>query len=210
MFNFFKTGVIIVALILFSGCVVERERRMVKPLEKMAAPFDNGSIFKPGFNDRPLFEERRARNVGDTLIMTVAAAPPAKKAETVEDRSAEDERRARRREQDEELSNIAADALVGNISMVVMDIMDNGYLYVVGGRQAIVGERDRYVRISGVVDPRDLDGGNNMVPSTLVSDVRIQVDDVRIYSDGTASRFSEGQSTFGHNFQSMGRQNQEQ
>ena len=59
MFNFFKTGVIIVALILFSGCVADRERRMVKPLEKMAAPYDNGSIFKPGFNERPLFEERR-------------------------------------------------------------------------------------------------------------------------------------------------------
>lgn len=204
MFNFFKTGVIIVALILFSGCMADRERRMVKPLEKMAAPFDNGSIFKPGFNDRPLFEERRARNVGDALIMTVAAAPPAKKAEKVEGRSAEDERRARRREHDEELSNIAADALVGNMSMVVMEIMDNGYLYVAGGKQAIVDEHDRYVRVTGVVDPRDL-GGGNMVSSTLVSDVRIQVDDVRIYSDGTASRFSEGQSTFGNNFQSMGR-----
>ena len=204
MFNLLKAFLMIVALMLFSGCVADRDRRMVKPLEKMASPFDNGSIFKPGFNDRPLYEERRARNVGDGLIMTVAAAPAAKKAEVVEGRSEEEERRARRKERDEELSNIAADALVGNISMIVMEIMDNGYLYVSGGKQATVDDEDKYVRVTGVVDPRDLSGGNT-VSSTMVSDVRIQVDDVRIYSDGTASSFSEGQSTFGNNFQSMGR-----
>lgn len=204
MFNLLKAVLIIVALMLFSGCVADRDRRMVKPLEKMASPFDNGSIFKPGFNDRPLYEERRARNVGDGLIMTVAAAPAAKKAEKTEGRTEEEERRARRKERDEELSNIAADALVGNISMIVMEIMDNGYLYVSGGKQATVDDEDKYVRVTGVVDPRDLSGGNT-VSSTMVSDVRIQVDDVRIYSDGTASSFSEGQSTFGNNFQSMGR-----
>lgn len=204
MFNLFKAVLMIVALMLFSGCVADRDRRMVKPLEKMASPFDNGSIFKPGFNDRPLYEERRARNVGDGLIMTVAAAPVAKKVEKTEERTEEEERRARRKERDEELSNIAADALVGNISMIVMEITDNGYLYVSGGKQATVDDEDKYVRVTGVVDPRDITGGNT-VSSTLVSDVRIQVDDVRIFSDGTASSFSEGQSTFGNNFQSMGR-----
>lgn len=203
MFNLIKAVLVVVALMLFSGCVADRDRRMVKPPEKMAAPFDNGSIFKPGFNERPLFEERRTRNVGDGLIMTVAAQP-AKKIEKKEGGSEEDERRARRKERDEELSNIAADALVGNISMIVMEIMDNGYLYVAGGKQATVDDEDKYVRVSGVVDPRNITGGNT-VSSALVTDVRIQVDDVRIYSDGTASSFSEGQSTFGNNFQSMGR-----
>jgi len=207
MFNSFKTVVIIVSLTLLSGCVAEqRERRLAKPLEKMASPYDNGTIFKAGFNERPLFEERRPRNVGDSLVMVVAdVTPPAKKAESKEAKPEEEETsRDRRRARDEELSNIAGDALVGNISMTVMEVMDNGYLLVAGGKQVKVDDEDKYVRITGVVDPRNITGGNT-VQATLVSDVRIQVDDVRIHSDGTASNFSEGQNTFGGNFQSMSR-----
>jgi flagellar L-ring protein precursor FlgH len=205
MFNLLKTVLIGVVLIVLSGCVADaRDKRVVNPMEKMSSPYDNGTIFKAGFNERPLFEERRPRNVGDGLIMTVAAVPPVKKPERKEGISEEDERREKRRERDEELSNIAADALVGNISMIVMEVLDNGFLLVAGGKQATVDEEDKFVRITGVVDPRNLTGGN-MIQSTQVGDVRIQVDEVRIYSDRTATNFSEGQSIFGNNFQSMGR-----
>jgi flagellar L-ring protein precursor FlgH len=193
----------ILAILLLSGCVSEqRERRLAKPQEKLMAPYDNGTIFKAGFNERPLFEERRPRNVGDSLIMTVAEIPPAKKAEKKGDDTEETER-DRRRERDEELSNIAADALVGDMRMTVIEVLDNGYLLVAGGKQVKVDEDDLFIRVTGVVDPRNISGGN-MVSSILVSDVRIQVDDVRIHSDGTAINFSEGQGTFGNNFQSLG------
>jgi len=204
MYNSLKLCMIILALVFFSGCMADRnDRRLVKPMERMQQPYDNGAIYQAGFNERPLYEEKRARNVGDSLTMTVAAIPPPKKPEKKEGEE-EDSRRDRRKERDEELSNIASDALVGNITMVVMEVLDNGHLFVSGGKQVTVYEEDKYVRITGVVDPNNITGGN-MVASTLVSDVQLQVDEVRIYSDRTATNFSEGQSTFGNNFQSMGR-----
>lgn len=205
MFNPYKAALIVVTLIMLSGCMADgRDKRLVNGMEKMVAPYDNGAIFKAGFNERPLFEERRPRNVGEAVIMTVAAVPQLKKPEKKEGISEAEERRERRKERDEELSNIAADVLVGNISMIVMEVMDNGFLLVAGGKQAIVDDEDKFVRITGVVDPRNLTGGN-MIESTQVEDVRIQVDEVRIHSDRTATNFSEGQSIFGNNFRSMGR-----
>ncbi len=203
MLNTFKICCCILVMILLSGCVSEqRERRLAKPQEKLMAPYDNGTIFKAGFNERPLFEERRPRNVGDGLIMTVAEIPPPKKAEKKSGEGEETDR-DRRRERDEELSNIAADALVGDMRMTVMEVLDNGYLLVAGGKQVKVDEDNLFIRVTGVVDPRNI-SGENMVSSILVSDVRIQVDDIRVHSDGTAINFSDGQGTFGNNFQSLG------
>ena len=203
MFNQIRIITFIAALAMLSGCVSEqRERRLAKPIERMAAPYDNGTIFKAGFNERPLFEERRPRNVGDGLIMTVAEIPPPKKPEKKNAEGEENSGRDRRRERDEELSNISADALVGDVRMTVMEVMDNGYLIVAGGKQVKVDDDDKFVRITGVVDPRNFTGGNT-ISSAQVSDVRIQVDDVRIHSDGTATNYSEGQGAFGNNFQSL-------
>ena len=203
MNNNIKFGVAVVTLLL-SACVSEQhERRLISPPEKTVSIYDNGTIFKAGFNERPLYEDRRPRNVGDGLIMTVAEIPQPKKPAVKEVKDGEEERN-RRKERDEELSYIAADALVGNVSMVVMEVMDNGYLYVAGGKQAKVDDDDKFVRISGIVDPRNITGGDT-VSSLLVSDVRIMVDEVRIHSDGTAIKFSEGQNIFGKNFQSMAR-----
>ena len=195
-----------------TACVADqRGKQMVRPMEKMVAPYDNGAIFKAGFNERPLFEERRARNVGDALVMTIAAAPELSKKPVAKDadgkKDAEKDaektdKRKTRRERDEELSHIAKDALVGNTPMVVMEVLDSGHLLVSGSKQVIVYGEDKNVRITGVVNPHNI-GGDNTVQSTLVSDVRILVDDVRIYSDRTATRFSDGQNIFGNNFQSL-------
>ena len=220
MRTIFKLSAFLVVLILLSGCVAAHDRRLVKQMEKMVAPYDNGSIFKVGFNERPLFEERRARNVGDGLIMNVpetlastkkAAEKDKNNKESDKDKvaskdensdSSKGDNRKRRSHQDEDLSNIASDALVGSIPMTVIQVLDNGNLFVAGGKQVIVDDQDKYVNITGVVDPAYITG-SNVIQSTLVSDVRIQVDELRIHSDGTATNFSEGQSTFGNSFQSM-------
>ena len=77
---FIKIGMTVVILALLAGCVAEqRDRRIVIAPEKTVSIYDNGAIFKAGFNERPLYEERRPRNVGDGLIMTVAEIPAAKK-----------------------------------------------------------------------------------------------------------------------------------
>ncbi len=204
MNNYLKFYTGMTLLISLNACVMDQsDKQIVKHMEKMAAPYDTGTIFKAGFNDRPLFEERRVRNVGDALIMTIAAAPALVKKPKVEDEDAgESGKRKSRRERDEELSHIAKEVLVGDIAMIVMEVLDNGHLLVAGSKQVIVNEEDKNVRITGVVDPNNISGGNT-VQSTLVFDVRIQVDDVRVYADRTGTSFSEGQYTFGSNFKSL-------
>jgi len=216
MCNWLKLGATIAILVILSGCVAdENAKRVVKPAEKMAAIYDNGTIFKPGFNERPLYEERRARNVGDGLIMNVAETTSAAKAAEKEKSASKDkkdgsedtdrreeESQKRRDEANLELSNISSDALAGTITMTVMEVMENGNLFVVGGKQVVVDGEYKYVRISGVVDPNNIVGGN-VIQSTQVSEVRIQVDDIRIRADRTAIRISEGQNVLGGLFQSM-------
>lgn len=209
MCNLLKLIMCVAMLVLLTGCVADRnEKRLVRPMEKMAAIYDNGTIYKAGFNEHPLFEERRARNVGDGLIMNVAEQiKPAKKPEkkAAEDGSSADseaERRRMRATNDDDLSNIESDALVGMITMTVMEVMEDGNLFVAGGKQVSNQDGDKYLRITGVVDPNNITNGN-MVQSTQVADVRVQLDEVRIYSDRTATRMSEGQSVFGGLFQSM-------
>jgi flagellar L-ring protein FlgH len=213
MANFLKILTALIILMLLSGCVADqRDKKLIKPLEKMAAPYDNGTIFQAGFNERPLYEERRARNVGDGLIMIVAESPAAAKKNASKDKNAaqgdgtaddsSDTERRRHSADDEDLTNISGDALAGNIPMTVIQVRDNGHLFVSGGKKVTVNDEDKYVRITGEVDPAFIAGGNT-IQSTLMSDVRIQVDELRIHSDGTASNFSEGQSTFGGLFQSM-------
>lgn len=213
MSDFFKLLAVLMLFVL-TGCVADqRDRRLVRPLEKMAAPYDNGTIFKPGFNERPLYEEKRARNVGDGLIMNVPeSALSAKKTDSKDgkkkgetdtaDAAATDQKRRIDSGEDGYISYIDGEVLVGTIPMTVISVMDNGYLFVAGGKMVTVNDEDKYVRITGVVDPAYITGGN-IVQSTLVSDVHINVDDLRIYSDGTAINFTEGQATFGNLFQSM-------
>src|SRR4051812_43364382 len=42
-----------------------------RPDVKAATPPPNGSIFQVGFVERPLFEDRRARAIGDTLTVQI-------------------------------------------------------------------------------------------------------------------------------------------
>lgn len=228
--NFLKLGMAAVALILLSACVADRgDKRIYQPMEKIATPYESGGIFKAGINEHPLFEERRPRNIGDGLIMVVAEDESVKKkagkaksegdekgaskdkekskdSNDNKDRSEEtagkDTRDKRREREDQNLLNISSDVLVGKVYMTVVDVLENGNLLVTGGKQVIVDDESKSLRITGVVDPNNITAGN-MIQSTQVSEVGIQVDNLRIYADGSTSRVNEGNSVFGNFFQSV-------
>lgn len=213
MTKIFSIAVLLV-LVSLAGCVADqRDRRLVQPMEKAQAPYGNGSIFKAGFNEHPFFEDRRARNVGDMLVMTVpdSTVPPKKPASAqaapqdpnADNSAAQDGQTSMRSDDGEEISFIPPDALVGKIPMTVMKVLDDGKFLVAGGKQVVDYDGyDRYVRITGLVDPAYIKDGNNVL-STQMTDVKMRVDEVRIHSDGTAIDFSEGQNTFGNSFHSM-------
>jgi flagellar L-ring protein precursor FlgH len=215
---FKKLCLMVAALFILTACVADRSDRKMQGIEKSALPYESGAIFKSGFNERPLYEERRARNVGDGMIMNVVDATPVKKpagkdkngtdknagkgsADTAES-DARKERRSRVDGEEPDLTNISSDTLMGPVTMTVIEVFDNGNMLITGGRQVVVDEENKYLRVTGVVDPINIVAGNT-IQSTQVSEVHIQIDNVRVRADGTTSSVNEGNSIFGNYFQSV-------
>lgn len=72
-----------------------------------------------------------------------------------------------------------------SITVTVIDVYPNGNLLVSGEKQIKINNEHEFVRLSGVVNPRDIKQGNT-VESTRVADARIeQINDgrSRIYND---------------------------
>ena len=75
------------SLLLFSGCQTQAKRdpafAAVRPPLPPVEPESNGAIYKPGFDVR-LFEDLKARRVGDILTVRLAEATDASKSATTE------------------------------------------------------------------------------------------------------------------------------
>jgi flagellar L-ring protein precursor FlgH len=67
----------IVGLLLgLAGCAIKpptniHQPMTAKPVDKQVVVPSDGAIFHAGVNERPLFEDKRARNVGDVLIISI-------------------------------------------------------------------------------------------------------------------------------------------
>ncbi|WP_019102173.1 flagellar basal body L-ring protein FlgH, partial [Chromobacterium haemolyticum] len=55
----------------------------------------------------------------------------------------------------------------------VVGVLANGYLRVSGEKQVQINEGSEQIRLSGTVNPRDIQPGN-LVSSTKVTDVRLE------------------------------------
>lgn len=77
----------ICSLMLFSGCQTQAKRdpafAAVRPPLPPVQPESNGAIYKPGFDVR-LFEDLKARRVGDILTVRLAEATNANKSSSTE------------------------------------------------------------------------------------------------------------------------------
>lgn len=63
-------------------------------------------------------------------------------------------------------------SLSGDISVTIADILPNGNLFVRGEKRLNLNSGNEYVKISGIVRPRDV-ASNNVVPSSKVADATI-------------------------------------
>ena len=156
----------------------------------------NGAIFQPQHvayaNYQPLFEDRRARNVGDTLTISINEKLNAsKQATTAADRKGglsfvvpevtlgtrsypggsikADSKTAFEGGGDSAANNI----FTGSIAVTVIDVLPNGNLVVAGEKQIGINQGSEFVRFSGVVNPTFILAGNQ-VSSTTVADARVE------------------------------------
>lgn len=188
----------LIALLGLAGCVTTtpatsvHQPMSVRPeLRAVPAPA-NGSIYNIA-TARPLFEDRRARLVGDTLTINIAErTAAAKKSDTKADRS-----------HDAALgvptiaglpfktfqgttlaansstsfagsgANTSSNNFTGTLAVTVIEVYPNGNLLVSGEKQIGLKEGEEFIRFSGVVNPHTITAANT-VASSQVADARIE------------------------------------
>ncbi|ENZ8369032.1 flagellar basal body L-ring protein FlgH [Klebsiella aerogenes] len=163
------------------------------------APVPNGSIFQAAqpmnYGYQPLFEDRRPRNVGDTLTIVLqenVGASKSSSANASRNGSSKFGVATAPRYLDGLLGNARADMDIsgdnsfggkggananntfnGTITVTVNQVLSNGNLHVVGEKQIAINQGTEFIRFSGVVNPRTISGSNS-VTSTQVADARIE------------------------------------
>ena len=157
-------------------------------------PISNGAIFQTG-QYRPLFEDHRARLVGDTLtVQIVEKVTATQKSTSSIDKSgglaagvtaipglAGNSFVAGRANIGATSSNTFAgkgstensNDFSGTITATVIEVLPNGHLIVSGEKQIGVNHNVDVLRFSGQIDPRAIQAGNS-VASAQIANVRIE------------------------------------
>jgi flagellar L-ring protein precursor FlgH len=177
------------------------------------APVANGSIYQPS-SFRGLFEDRRARLVGDLLTIQIQEKTSARSsANSTLDRKGTVEAAVAQLPFVPQTSSLipklgasgssnnsfegkgatgADNAFNGTITVTVIELLANGNLVVSGEKQVGINQNVEVLRFSGVVDPATVRPGN-VVSSTQVGDARLEVrgrgDMDRTQTVGWLSRF---------------------
>ncbi len=164
----------------------------VRPASAQVPVNTNGAIFS-ALDYRPLFEDRRARKVGDTLIISinekinaskdsstktdrsgnVSASVPALfgvPGKSLQGLSAAGSSASSFEGKGEVASN---NSFTGTMTVTVIEVLPNGNMLVSGEKQIGINRGTEFIRFSGVVNPANIIAGNS-VSSVQVADARIE------------------------------------
>lgn len=194
----------ILSLLLLSGCAFVPQKPLVQGATTAQpapgpAPVVNGSIFQSAqpvnYGYQPLFEDRRPRNIGDTLTIQLQENVSASKSSSA-NASRDGKANFGFETVPQALSGLfgndkanlgvtggntfngrgganASNAFSGTLTVTVDQVLANGNLHVVGEKQIAINQGTEFIRFSGVVNPRTI-SGSNTVASTNVADARIE------------------------------------
>lgn len=187
-------------MLVLAGCAAPstgiQQPLTARPVAKAPVVYNDGAIFHAGQNERPLFEDRRARNVGDILTINIVEKT------TANDKSSGSGSHSSKlatttpsitsngatpkllltgytlsgsssgSSNDASATTGAVD-FTGNITVTVIEVLSNGNLLVSGEKQVAVNHNSEYIRFSGVVNPTTIAAGNT-VQSTQVADAHLE------------------------------------
>lgn len=200
-----KTLMVIGVLALLAGCVSNVPETQIKhpltsrPTIPPMKAESNGAIFQAGASQaKPglsLFEDRRAKRVGDILTVNLVEKTEAKrKSETTDERKANgsidipiptilgrspkeigatsfEPSASNKIELKDNETN--SNEVKGAITVTVVEVLDNGNLLVAGEKQVRVNQDTEYIRLAGVVNPSQISVANT-VNSTQLADVQLE------------------------------------
>ncbi|MDT8363604.1 MAG: flagellar basal body L-ring protein FlgH [Nitrosomonas sp.] len=198
--------VLLMLVVVVSGCAITPKPGVQQPMTirpEIPPPVPvteaHGSIYQTAFGRQsgrryiPLFEDRRARGIGDTIIVTLNERTDASKktgsnvkreSETgfsipdfmglplkklFQDVSLETESTNKFDGQGASSSN---NNFTGTIAVTVIDILPNGNLLVSGEKQIGINQGHEYIRLSGAINPINI--MNNTVSSVQIADARLE------------------------------------
>lgn len=187
---------LLVAGALVSGCATNAVQiqgpTTARPADPATTEHVTGGIFQSA-SYRPLFEDRRARYVGDTITVVINEKTSASSAtnnnasrtasanitapkvygvpgKMVQDTNVQASAATKMEDKDQAKND---NLFTGTITATVTGVLANGNLQIGGEKQiGINGETDT-LRFSGVVNPATIQPGN-VVSSTQVADVRLE------------------------------------
>lgn len=165
----------------------------VKPVDLRPPVQTTGSIYQAGYDIR-LFEDQKARRVGDILTVNLVEKTDAKKDADLDlsrenttsvsvptlfgkpnqklfGYEMETSLQSKNEFKGEGESN-QSNSLSGDVTVTVVEVLPNGNLKVRGEKRVTLNQGHEYVRLSGIVRPVDIDASNS-IDSTKVSDATI-------------------------------------
>lgn len=203
--NKYSSLYVLILFMFASGCTsipatVTHQPNSLRPAHQSLAVIQpNGSILQAlnsttnGVRYTPLFEDRRARSVGDTIIVTLNERTNASKSsESNVDRSGSIDFSVpsllgiplsflKKHATVEAKSNNSFDGggesssknnFIGTITVTVIEALPNGNLVVSGEKQIGINQGQEFIRLSGVINPIHVMA--NTISSTQIADARIE------------------------------------
>lgn len=198
----------ITSLVMVTGCVNNQAKRdptyaAVRPVAVAPQQKNDGAIFDVSKNVS-LFEDYRARRVGDILTVTLEEKTEAEKeTETTISKttsnsvtnptllgssvefdlpsflplaSTKDNNLAINLGSNHNFSGAGdsdqSNKLTGDITVSVVEVLPNGNMIIRGEKIITINQGNEYLRISGMISPRDIDA-NNSISSKRVADAQI-------------------------------------
>jgi flagellar L-ring protein precursor FlgH len=188
-------SVLIVVLLALAGCSatpssIVQKPTSARPLYPDPLPPSNGAIYQAS-QYRPLFEDRRARHIGDMLTISIVEKTAAVKAGASSGNKsgtasfgmpgATAVRKVFGSSVSTDASHEFSDAdnqsasntFTGTITVTVTEVLPNGNLIVAGEKQVAMNKGVEFVRFSGMVSPDNI-GVGNTITSTQVADARVE------------------------------------
>lgn len=189
---------VLLGLLVLSGCSIAPSTSIQQPLttrpQPQSAPLvGNGSIYQAGYNKLYLFEDRRARSVGDTLTVVINEKNSASSQSNSTDSHSGstdmtlsagmlgmmkgikpfDGTNSASTKFEDKGQNANTGTFSGTITVTVLEVLPNGNLVVSGEKQVSVGDKTEYLRLAGVVNPNNV-SSTNTVNSTQLADARVE------------------------------------
>ena len=195
-----RHSIVVGLLALLSGCAAIQttppsavhQPMSVRPEAMATALPANGAIYQT-VQARPLFEDRRARRIGDTITINLVERNTAEKSANANatrngnmsagigpiNRLPLSGLNGLELEADAESdfngkgAAAANNVFNGTITVTVIDVYPNGNLLVSGEKMVAINQGNEFIRFSGVINPNNVTTANT-VQSTQVADARIE------------------------------------